>query len=136
MPFGLQPTHLILILVVALLIFGPSRLPELGRSLGSTLREFQTATKDATRGLEAELTAAPAQPTAVATVPCQNCQKPMQAGMKFCPECGAAQLAAAPCPTCQKLVQPGMKFCPECGAAQPAVAPAAAASAGENSPTT
>ena len=42
MPFGLQPTHLILILVVALLVFGPSRLPEIGRSFGSMLREFQT----------------------------------------------------------------------------------------------
>ena len=46
MPFGLQPTHLIIIAIVALIIFGPSRLPEIGRSLGKTLREFQNATKE------------------------------------------------------------------------------------------
>jgi len=53
--FGLQPTHLIIILVVALLIFGPSRLPELGKAIGKTLREFQSATKEATQGLNEEL---------------------------------------------------------------------------------
>ena len=45
MPFGLQPTHLIVILVVALLIFGPSRLPEIGKAMGKTIREFQTGIK-------------------------------------------------------------------------------------------
>lgn len=36
---------LILILVVALIIFGPSKLPELGRAAGNTLKEFKNATK-------------------------------------------------------------------------------------------
>jgi sec-independent protein translocase protein TatA len=39
----LQPTHLILILVVTLLVLGPKRLPEAGRSLGRGLREFRSA---------------------------------------------------------------------------------------------
>jgi sec-independent protein translocase protein TatA len=39
----LQPTHLIFILVVALLVLGPKRLPEVGRSLGKGLRDFKTA---------------------------------------------------------------------------------------------
>ena len=39
----LQPTHLLLILVVALLVLGPKRLPEVGRSLGRGLRDFKTA---------------------------------------------------------------------------------------------
>lgn len=38
---------LILILIIALIVFGPSKLPELGRAFGRTLREF----KDATKGL-------------------------------------------------------------------------------------
>ncbi|KON69242.1 hypothetical protein AKG34_10975 [Peribacillus butanolivorans] len=37
---------LILILVIALIIFGPSKLPEIGRAFGNTLREFKNSTKD------------------------------------------------------------------------------------------
>ncbi len=40
-----MPT-LILILVVALLLFGPSKLPELGRAFGKTLREFKNGAKE------------------------------------------------------------------------------------------
>jgi len=36
---------LILILVVALIIFGPSKLPEIGKAAGSSLKEFKNATK-------------------------------------------------------------------------------------------
>lgn len=39
----LQPTHLIFILVVALLVLGPKKLPEVGRSVGKGLREFRSA---------------------------------------------------------------------------------------------
>ncbi len=113
MPFGLQPTHLIIILVVALLIFGPSRLPEIGRSFGKMLREFQSATKEATQGFTEEVTskpvetkkeepvpaaapavAAPAQTVAASAQPmaaCKNCGKPLAVGAKFCSECGTAQ---------------------------------------------
>jgi sec-independent protein translocase protein TatA len=41
------PTHLIFLLVVGLLLFGAKRLPEVGRSLGSGMREF----KDSVSGL-------------------------------------------------------------------------------------
>ncbi|KAB7705337.1 twin-arginine translocase TatA/TatE family subunit [Bacillus aerolatus] len=37
---------LILILVIALIIFGPSKLPEIGRAFGSTLKEFKKSTRD------------------------------------------------------------------------------------------
>lgn len=95
MPFGLQPTHLIIIAVVALIIFGPSRLPEIGRSLGKTLKEFQSATKEATQGFTTEITKseppAPAAPVAEAKAACKSCGKPIVVGAKFCAECGAAQ---------------------------------------------
>ncbi|MGE7114438.1 twin-arginine translocase TatA/TatE family subunit [Lysinibacillus sp. NPDC047702] len=42
-PIG--PMSLVIIGVVALLIFGPRKLPELGKAFGSTLREFKNATK-------------------------------------------------------------------------------------------
>jgi sec-independent protein translocase protein TatA len=37
----LQPTHLILILVIALVFLGPKRIPEAGRALGQGLKEFK-----------------------------------------------------------------------------------------------
>ena len=39
----LQPTHLLFILVVALLVLGPKRLPEAGRALGTGIRDFRAA---------------------------------------------------------------------------------------------
>ncbi|MGH2857871.1 MAG: twin-arginine translocase TatA/TatE family subunit [Solirubrobacteraceae bacterium] len=39
----LQPTHLLLILVVALLVLGPKRLPEASRAIGRGIRDFRGA---------------------------------------------------------------------------------------------
>jgi sec-independent protein translocase protein TatA len=39
------PTHLIIVLVIALLIFGPRKLPELGKGLGEGLRGFKDGIK-------------------------------------------------------------------------------------------
>lgn len=55
MPFGLQPIHLIIIAIVALVIFGPSRLPELGRSLGKAITEFRKGMREMTEGMKEEL---------------------------------------------------------------------------------
>jgi sec-independent protein translocase protein TatA len=52
-PIGIQ--ELILILVVALLIFGPKKLPELGRSVGKTLAEFRRASNEIKNSIEREL---------------------------------------------------------------------------------
>jgi sec-independent protein translocase protein TatA len=41
MPFGIGVTELLILLVVILLVFGPKRLPEMGRSLGKGMREFK-----------------------------------------------------------------------------------------------
>jgi sec-independent protein translocase protein TatA len=41
MPSFIGPWELILVLIVALLVFGPKRLPEMGRSLGKGMREFK-----------------------------------------------------------------------------------------------
>jgi sec-independent protein translocase protein TatA len=38
-----SPTHIILLLLIALLLFGAKRLPEIGRSLGTGMREFKDA---------------------------------------------------------------------------------------------
>jgi sec-independent protein translocase protein TatA len=41
MPFGIGPLELIIVLVIILVIFGPKRLPGVGRSLGQGMREFK-----------------------------------------------------------------------------------------------
>ena len=63
----LQPTHLLLILVVALLVLGPKRLPEVGQKLGSGLRDFRQAingesTPDRSEREEPEYIHAPPEP--------------------------------------------------------------------------
>ena len=40
---GIGPMELIVVLVIALLIFGPKKLPDLGRSIGSGMREFKNS---------------------------------------------------------------------------------------------
>ena len=44
--FGIGLPEMALILVIALLVFGPKKLPEIGRSLGKAIRGFQEASKD------------------------------------------------------------------------------------------
>jgi sec-independent protein translocase protein TatA len=44
--FGIGLPEMVLIFVVALLIFGPKKLPEIGRSLGKAIRSFQDASNE------------------------------------------------------------------------------------------
>lgn len=46
---------------------------------------------------------------------CPQCHAPVQAGAKFCSNCGAKLIQV--CPECGKVVAPGSKFCSECGCA-------------------
>ena len=43
----LQPTHLLLILLIVVLIFGPKKLPEIGKSLGQAIRGFKESVDQA-----------------------------------------------------------------------------------------
>jgi sec-independent protein translocase protein TatA len=65
---NIGPLEIIIVLVIVLLIFGPKRLPDLGRSLGSGMREF----KDSVTGKDKDrdqLDAAEAKPEPVRTEP-------------------------------------------------------------------
>ena len=108
MPFGIQPLHLVVIVIVALIIFGPSRLPEIGRGLGKALNEFRQGTKEMTEGFRDEVTKANAEtPAAPAGQPAQPvASAPPDAAQpaagNFCPQCGTANPADA-------------RFCKACG---------------------
>ncbi len=53
--FGIGPIELALVLVVALLVFGPKKLPELARTVGRGLAEFRRASTDLRRSMEFDL---------------------------------------------------------------------------------
>lgn len=44
----LSPVHWMLVFIVALIVFGPKKLPEIGKSIGEGLRELKKASKDLT----------------------------------------------------------------------------------------
>jgi len=59
MPFGnIGVTGLLLIVVIALIVFGPSKLPELGRAFGRTLNEFRNGTRELLGGDKESIAAA------------------------------------------------------------------------------
>ncbi len=117
MPFGIQPIHLIIVAIVALLIFGPSRLPEIGRGVGRAITEFRRGAKemggsfmeeinqpvDTTAQPQAQTQSAPehvmaasvsqAAPTSTGDPAaqanfCIHCGKSNPAGAVFCNQCG------------------------------------------------
>ncbi len=92
---ALQPGHLIVILVIVLLIFGPGKLPELGKAMGDGLRELKKATGGG-EDKDAALSPASTTATAVAPPPAPAAPAPMTSstvtvpvGDKFCGNCGA-----------------------------------------------
>jgi len=50
-----QPLHLLVVLGIALLVFGPKKLPELGKGLGDGIRGFRSALRDNAESTDAEL---------------------------------------------------------------------------------
>lgn len=94
---ALQPGHLIVVLVIVLLIFGPGKLPELGKAVGDGLRELKKATGDSeAKDAAAQSTTAATTTTAVAngavttTRPCSRCSAGVPVNDKFCGVCGNA----------------------------------------------
>ena len=81
----LQPGHLIVILAIVLLIFGPGKLADLGKALGEGLRDLK---KGADVGDSSPSAAATLTPTLV-TRPCPSCRADVPATDKFCGACGS-----------------------------------------------
>src|ERR1051325_7447368 len=99
---ALQPGHLIVILVIVLLIFGPGKLPELGKAMGDGLRELKKATGNEEAAKEGSVaTSTTAEPVAsapaasvtpISSAPrmCPSCRGRFAAADKFCGNCGSS----------------------------------------------
>jgi len=74
-----QPMHLLLILVIALLLFGPGKLPQIAANMGKSIREFKSA-------LSAPDEIKVAAPTQQAEQPAQPVQQPAQAAQTEAPK--------------------------------------------------
>ena len=90
--FGYNITSLVIILVIALLLFGPKRLPELGDSIGKAIKGFKKATEGEPEPLPpsgGELkTSGPGNETTAAIKTCPQCHKNLGGEFAFCPHCG------------------------------------------------
>jgi len=80
----LQPWHVIVIVVIVLVIFGPGKLPMLGKAIGDTVRDFKKAVSDEPK---------PGTPTELAPGmrECSTCHKPVAIADRFCGGCGTRQ---------------------------------------------
>jgi sec-independent protein translocase protein TatA len=90
----LQPWHVIVILVIVLVIFGPGKLPMLGKAVGDTVRDFKKAVGD---DAKPEASATTAVPTALSPGmrECTTCHKPVPVADRFCGACGSQQQVPA-----------------------------------------
>lgn len=77
--FGLGMPELLVILLIALIVFGAAKLPQIGSSLGGAIREFKKSVEKPPK----EMTDVP--PDEIA---CSQCQKPLQKEWLACPHCG------------------------------------------------
>jgi sec-independent protein translocase protein TatA len=59
MPFGFHGFDLIVILIIALIIFGPRKLPEIGGAVGKSIREFKKATSEVVEQVQTPQTPEP-----------------------------------------------------------------------------
>jgi sec-independent protein translocase protein TatA len=90
--FGYNITSLVIILVIALLLFGPKRLPELGDSIGKAIKGFKKATEGEPEPLPPSggdlKTSGPGYDTAASLKDCPHCHKNLGGDFAFCPHCG------------------------------------------------
>ncbi len=97
-PFGLGPLELVIILVILVMIFGASRLADIGGSLGKGINEFRKNVKDteaegeATDVVSESAPPVPSTPsaTAISAVKCPSCGALNEATAKHCNQCGTA----------------------------------------------
>lgn len=63
------PLELVIILVIALLILGPGKLPDVGAALGKSIKEFRKASSDVQEAVSVKVDTSPLPPTPAAPIP-------------------------------------------------------------------
>lgn len=95
-PFGLGPLELGLIVLVLVLLFGASRLADVGSSLGKGIKEFRKNIKDEEEAKPSETPVVSASsdvintPEAIAAIKCPQCGTLNPVGARHCNQCGTA----------------------------------------------
>lgn len=128
---GLSPMHLAIVLIIALLVFGPQKLPEIGRGLGQAIREFKRASRDFMSNVHeaAEEPPRPLPPVdAYAPPPGTQPVEPHQLASGAIPPSGPSEAAAPAAGAVHVAAAPDHLGGSEAGA----VVPAGAAAAGES----
>ncbi len=106
MPFGIQPIHIVIVVIAALIIFGPRRLPEVGRWVGRSLSEIRKGTQEMTATLREEMNKA-SEEEQQHTIAKPNPAQSISTDRKFCTKCGTPNPAdAAFCMKCGNPFQP------------------------------
>jgi sec-independent protein translocase protein TatA len=98
MPFGIGPWEIAVVVIIALVVFGPKRLPELGQSLGKAITGFKSGLKSSEEEIRAALkddaSAVPADQAQVATTQAVAVEPVAQPVAQ--PVAAAAPVATAP----------------------------------------
>ena len=129
--FGISFEELVLLLVLALILFGPERLPEMAQKLAHWLAKLRQASSDVTQQYQQYLNPALPPPTPDAhpheEFTCPHCAHTSEQRFTFCPHCGRRHEEEKPpaeeqtnfwsaCPKCKRDLAPEFLFCPSCGA--------------------
>jgi sec-independent protein translocase protein TatA len=100
MPFRIEPTDVILIILAAMILFGASRLPEIGRGIGRAIVEFRRGLREnldapqegdvppveRTSSSQPGVSGAPGEATSEQF--CTQCGAPNPGGARYCGKCG------------------------------------------------
>ena len=110
-PFGLGPMELVIILLVLVMLFGATRLADLGGSLGKGIKEFKKSVRD-----DDEDEPVTSSSTATSSAPSTSAPPVTASAPPAAASNGVETVSAVKCPSCGTLNPMGSRHCNQCGA--------------------